>query len=111
MNYPDYHGLEGPRTCTDAQMPLCYPSTFIPDGVNITKQMERIAFVINKSSFVTNDTRPAISYENIDDLQLVGLSRENEMKRMQKRHSPATPLINITQLRRSVLLPSYTRSL
>jgi hypothetical protein len=49
-------------------MPLCYPSTFIPDGVNITKQMERIAFVINKLSFVTNDTRPAISYENINDL-------------------------------------------
>ena len=30
--------------------------------------MERIAFVINKLSFVTNDTRPAISYENINDL-------------------------------------------
>ena len=80
--------------------------------------------VINKPSIVTNNTRPGISYENVNDLARcekalleypeplrIGLSRETEMKRMQNRHSPATPLINITQLRRSVLLPSYTRSL
>jgi hypothetical protein len=65
-------------------MPPCQVSTFSPDGVNITKQQERITLeltemanvlaetqgitnrplvgeVINKPSIVTNDTRPAIS--------------------------------------------------
>jgi hypothetical protein len=77
MNYPNYHGLEGLRTCTDAQMPPYQASTFTFDGVNITKQPERITLepsemtnvqcagtaitnrplvgeIINKPSIVTN---------------------------------------------------------
>jgi hypothetical protein len=91
MNYPDYHRLEGLRTRTDAQMLLCQASIFTPDGVNITKQPERTNLepteianvsaetqgitnsllldeIINKPSIVTNDTRPAISQENVNDL-------------------------------------------
>jgi len=91
MNYPDYHRLEGLRTRADAQMLPCQASTFTPDGVNITKLPERTNLepteianvsaetqgntnsllldeIINKPSIITNDTRPAISQENVNDL-------------------------------------------
>ena len=78
MNYPDYHGLEGLRSYTDAQMLPCQASTFTPDGVIITKQPDlklgadrklaetqgimNIPLVdeaINKPSIITHDTGPA----------------------------------------------------
>ena len=85
MNYPDYHRLEGLRTRTDTQMLPFQASTFTPDGVNITNlEPTEIANVsaetqgntnsllldeiINKPSIITNDTRPAIIQENVNDL-------------------------------------------
>ena len=78
MNYPDYHGLEGLRSYTDAQMLPCQASTFTPDGVIITKQPDLklgadrklaetqgimniplVGEAINKPSIITHDTRPA----------------------------------------------------
>jgi hypothetical protein len=74
------YGLKGLQPCTDAQMPRCQTSTFTSDGVNTIKQPEGITLeptkmvnvpaevqeitngrFINKSSIITNDTRPAIS--------------------------------------------------
>ena len=46
---PDYHGLEGLQTCTDAQMPPCPASTFTPERVNILVFLLVTCFILATS--------------------------------------------------------------